>query len=90
MFPLNWFSACAGALVATAATFGAMSAWTALVTLPAVKAETRAIVEAEAAKRTETAINEVSSDAEKARFMRRYCRDLGRLYDFERNTCRDA
>jgi muramidase (phage lysozyme) len=90
MFPLNWLSAGAGALVATAATFGAMSAWTALVTVPAVKAETRALAEAEAARRTETAINEVSSDAEKARFMRRYCRDLGRLYDFERNTCRDA
>lgn len=40
------------------------------------------------AKRTEDAINEVKDQAERARAMRRYCRDSGMQYDFAAVKCR--
>jgi hypothetical protein len=90
MFGVNWLSAGAGAVLAGAATFGAMTAWTSIVTIPAARQQAAALAEAQAAERTHQAIEEISSDAEKARFMRRYCRDAGRLYDFQFNRCREA
>lgn len=56
--------------------------------IPEVKQETRLIAEAEARKRTEAAINEVQDVAERARAMRRYCRDNGMQYNFVTGECR--
>ena len=56
---------------------------------PAVVRETTVKVEAAARERTLNAINEVTDAAQKARAMRRYCRDNGRVYDFETGKCRD-
>lgn len=61
-----------------------------LVREPAVRAETRTIVEAEAEARTKEALNAVSDAAERARAMRRYCADRGLLYDFTTGKCVDA
>lgn len=58
-----------------------------LVREPAVRAETRTIVEAEAEARTKEALNAVSDAAERARAMRRYCADRGLLYDFTTGKC---
>lgn len=58
-----------------------------LVREPAVRAETRTIVEAEAEARTKEALNAVSDAAERARAMRRYCADRGLLYDFTSGKC---
>ncbi|WP_353641631.1 hypothetical protein [Mesorhizobium sp. WSM2239] len=49
MFGLNWISAAAGAALAAAVTFGAMTAWTQMVTVPAERAD------AAAEKRTQQA-----------------------------------
>lgn len=76
--------AAAGGLIAA----GAVLAWTHAVTIPATKKETRAVVEAEAEKRTIDAINVVSDAAERARAMRRYCASRGLQYGFEVNQCR--
>ncbi len=54
---------------------------------PSIVRETTARVEAEAVSRTLAAINEVNDDAEKARAMRRFCRDSGKLYNFETGQC---
>ena len=87
---LNWISAAVGAAASVAVIFGVVTAWSQLVTIPDERAEAAALAEAAAAERTENAIGEISSDAEKARFMRRYCRrDSGRLYDFEHDRCRE-
>ncbi len=66
----------------------AVIAWTHAVTIPAAKQETRAVVEAEAERRTLDAINVVSDAAERARAMRRYCAARGLQYGFEANQCR--
>lgn len=76
--------AAAGGIVAAAAVL----AWTHTVTIPAAKKETRAVVEAEAERRTLDAINVVSDAAERARAMRRYCAARGLQYGFEANQCR--
>lgn len=68
--------------------FGLSMLWTQMVTLPAVRAETRAIVEAEAERRTINAIHSVGDAAERARAMRRYCSGRGLVYDFAANKCR--
>ncbi len=75
----------AGALIM----LGLAAAYDAIWDDPRVRADATAIAEAEARKRTETAINEVQDDAEKARAMRRYCRDSGSLYDFSTGRCRE-
>lgn len=74
---------CLGAVVA----FSLFATYDALFDDPAVKQETRQIVEAEAEGRTKDAIATVSSAAERARAMRRYCAGRGLLYDFEHNKC---
>lgn len=56
---------------------------------PAVRAETRAIVQAENEKFTTEAIDEIASNADKARAMRAYCASIGKLYDFAKIECRD-
>lgn len=76
--------AAAGGIVAGLAVL----AWTNLVTIPAAKQETRAVVEAEAERRTLDAINVVSDAAERARAMRRYCVSRGLQYRAETNQCR--
>lgn len=76
--------AAAGGIVAGLAVF----AWMHTVTIPAAKQETRAVVEAEAERRTLDAINVVSDAAERARAMRRYCAARGLQYGFEANQCR--
>lgn len=55
---------------------------------PSVVRETTAAVEAAAQARTLAAIGEVTDVAQKARAMRRYCRDNGQLYDFTTGECR--
>lgn len=60
-----------------------------LVENPAIKKETRAIVEAESVIQTQEAINEVSDLAERARAMRRYCADRGLHYNSAEVECRD-
>lgn len=60
-----------------------------LIDNPSVVRETTARVEAEAVARTLAAINEVNDNAEKARAMRRFCRDSGKLYNFETGKCRE-
>ncbi|MBE0691526.1 MAG: hypothetical protein IH590_00310 [Aquamicrobium sp.] len=66
----------------------AVIAWTHTVTIPAAKQETRAVVEAEAERRTIDAIKAVSDAAERARAMRRYCATRGLQYSFEADRCR--
>jgi hypothetical protein len=61
-----------------------------LIDNPSVVRETTVKVEAEARERTYAAINEVNNEAERARAMRRFCRDSGKLYDFETNKCREG
>lgn len=56
---------------------------------PAIREETRLLVEAEAAMYTKEAINAIGNAAERARAMRRYCAGRGVLYDFETNKCRE-
>ncbi len=56
---------------------------------PAVRAETRLVVEAEAVKLTTEAINAIGNTAERGRAMRRYCAGRGVLYDFETNQCKE-
>lgn len=58
-----------------------------LVHDPAIRAETRRVVEAEAAQNTKEALNEIGNAAERARAMRRYCAGRGVLYDFEAGKC---
>lgn len=76
----------AGAGVAVALALG----WTynVLVDNPSVVRETTIKVEARAREITLSAINEVTDEAERARAMRRYCRDTERLYDFSTGQCR--
>lgn len=76
---INWISAIGGAVIAAAATFTAMSTYTGLVTIPAVKAETRAVVEAEARERALELIEKRNADnAEISTFdMRALCVELG-------------
>jgi hypothetical protein len=81
MFPLNWLSAGAGGFAASPRASERYRHGRCRLR-SAVKAETRSIVEEEAQAFTDNPINEVSSDADKARFMGRYCRGRGRLYDF--------
>ncbi len=52
-----------------------------------IRAETRALAEAEAAKRTIEAINDVSNAAEDARTRRRICVSAGGVWNFETNQC---
>lgn len=77
--------AAAGGLVAGLAVF----AWAQLVIVPAVKQETRTVVEAAAERRTFDAINSVGSAAERARALRRYCAGRGLVYVHETNQCRE-
>lgn len=74
---------CAGAFIGAAV---AMS-YSVLFREPAIKAEVRTIVEAEAEARTKEALNAVSDTAERARAMRSYCADRGLLYDFATGKC---
>jgi len=78
-----WIGAAAGAALVAA---GAWLYDTA-VDDPSVVRETTIKVEAEARERTYAAINEVNDEAERARAMRRFCRESGKLYDFETGKC---
>jgi len=70
--------------------FAAAALYNVVFDNPAIKRETRAIVEAEAERRTIDAIKTVSDAAERARAMRRYCGQRGLMYDFATNQCRDG
>jgi hypothetical protein len=85
----NWLNIGIGGVAGGLIAFGALSAYNGLVENPRIRAETRTIVEAEARKKTEEAINEVDDAAERARAMRRYCRDNGLLYNFATGKCRE-
>lgn len=87
MIALGNISTAAGAAVGGVAVLGLTLAWTNLVTVPAAKEETRAVVEAEAEQRTFHAIKSVTDAAERARAMRRYCSLRGLRYDFETSQC---
>lgn len=75
--------ASAGAVLAGLVVF----TWAHLSLVPAAKEETRAVVEAEAERRTIDAIATVSDAAERARAMRRYCAARELRYDFAANEC---
>lgn len=77
-------------MVAGAVLLGVLGAgYNKFVDNPSVVRETTAKVEAAAQARTIAAINEVTDVAQRARAMRRLCRDTGKLYDFETGKCRD-
>ena len=88
IFPVSKVSAAAGAVAGGIVASLAVFAWTHVVTIPAAKQETRAVVEAEAERRTLDAIKAVSDAAERARAMRRYCAGRGLVYVFETDRCR--
>lgn len=77
-----------GAIMGAIVMFGFAWSYNTFVDNPSVVRETRLKVESEARERTLAAINEVNDNAERARAMRRYCRDSGRLYDFSTGQCR--
>lgn len=85
---LNFLQIGAGSLLGAIVVFGAMSLYDAIIDDPAVQANTRRIVEAEADQRTTEAIHAVTDLAERARAMRRYCAERGLLYDFGTQKCR--
>lgn len=85
---LDKISLAAGAVAGGLVLGAAVYAWTQIVTIPAAKQETRAVVEAEAERRTLDAIKAVSDAAERARAMRRYCAGRGLVYVFETDRCR--
>lgn len=80
-----WLGAAAGAALVGVVGLG----YNAFIDNPSVVRETTAKVEAEAVARTLAAINEVNDNAERARAMRRYCLDGGKLYNFETGECRE-
>lgn len=88
IFPVSKVSAAAGAAAGGIVAGLAVFVWTHVVTIPAAKQETRAVVEAEAERRTIDAIKAVSDAAERHRAMRRYCAARGLHYSFEANQCR--
>jgi hypothetical protein len=79
----TWIGAVAGA----ALIFAAAWVYNVAIDNPSVVRETTVKVEAEARERTYAAINEVNNEAERARAMRRFCRESGKLYDFETGKC---
>jgi hypothetical protein len=80
--------AIAGAVLGGLVVFGGLSTYNALIENPSIRKETTAIVEAKARQQTEAAINEVDDQAERARAMRRHCRDIGVLYNSATGKCR--
>ena len=78
-----------GAAAGAAAAFLVGLGYNVLFDNPSVVRETTAKVEAAARERTLSAINEVTDAAQKARAMRRFCRDSGKLYDFSTGRCGD-
>lgn len=87
MFGLNYLSMGVGGIGAAIVVFGALTAWDTVVDDPAVKSETRLVVEAEAQRRTFDAINAVRDAAERNRAMRHYCIDRGLRFDFGSGEC---
>lgn len=79
-----WLGAASGAALMVVAATG----YNVLVDNPSIVRETTAKVEAAAIARTLAAINEVTDEAERARAMRRFCRDSGKLYNFATGQCR--
>lgn len=79
-----WLGAGAGITVALVLGWS----YNVLIDNPSVVRETTIEVEARARAVTLAAINEVSDEAERARAMRRYCRDTERLYNFSTGQCR--
>lgn len=67
----------------------ALVLYNAAIENPSVRADERLLVQAENERFTTDAINEIASNADKARAMRAYCRSLGKLYDFAKVECRD-
>lgn len=78
-----WLGAAAGAVIMGFVAYG----YNIIIDNPAIIHDTTVKVEAEARQRTFEAINEVTDEAERARAMLRYCRDIGRVYDFETGSC---
>ena len=87
---ISYLNLGAGGIAGAVLMFGALAAYNSVIENPRIRSETRAIVNAENARLTQEAINEVSSDADKARAMRKFCRDSGLQYDFARIECRKA
>lgn len=78
-----WLGVAAGVVVALALA----SAYNTLIDNPSIVKETRVKVWAEAQQITLKAMSEVGDEAERARAMRRYCRDTGRVFNFSTGTC---
>lgn len=89
MFGLNYLSAGVGAAAAAVVTFGVLQTYTTLVTVPAVKKETRALVNAEARERAFELIEKRGEDnAEISAFdMADLCRELGGVWVRADNRC---
>jgi hypothetical protein len=79
-----WIGAAGGAALISVLGFG----YNTLIENPSIVRETTIAVEAEARERTVQAIMEVTDEAQRARAMRRYCLDGGKLYDFPTGQCR--
>ncbi|HEX9430265.1 MAG TPA: hypothetical protein VF944_07775 [Candidatus Bathyarchaeia archaeon] len=77
-----------GVAVGVGVSMGLAWGYNVLVDNPSVVRETTAKVEAAAQARTLAAISEVTDASQKARAMRRLCRDTGKLYNFETGKCR--
>lgn len=88
MFGLtSGLSAIVGGALTAGVMFGGFAAWNAFIDNPGIRKDERAIVQAENAKLTTEAINEIASNADKARAMRRYCASVGMRFDFARIEC---
>jgi hypothetical protein len=79
-----WVGAAAGAALAV----GAAWLYNVAIDNPSIVRETTVRVEAAARTRTLEAISEVTDEAQRARAMRRFCRDSGQLYNFATGKCR--
>lgn len=79
-----WIGALAGA-----ALIGVLGVvYNAFIENPSIIRETTIAVEEKARRQTIQAIMEVTDEAQRARAMRRYCLDGGKLYDFATRQCR--
>lgn len=81
-----WIGAAAGAALVAIVGWG----YNALIENPMIEAAAVKRANLEAENKTLKAINEVTDNAQKARAMRRYCTDNGRLYSFRTGKCLDT
>jgi len=84
------FNSVIGAVAGAAAMFTVLYLYNVVIDNPTVRGLERAVVTAEGIRKTTEAINELSSNADKARAMRSYCKSVGRVYNFGANSCNEG